>query len=182
MADDEPQLIATDAIEQKILVIRGQKVMLDADLAELYGVETKSLNRAVKRNLQRFPTDFMFQLTNEEVSDLRYQSGTSNNKGRGGRRYLPYVFTEHGVAMLSSVLSSDRAVEINISIMRCFALYRRSAITKELLERELTRVIDVLTDHDEKIKALFMLVDELSQTPVRGDDYSSRNVGFFRDE
>lgn len=182
MADDEPQLIAADTIEQKILVIRGQKVMLDADLAELYGVETKSLNRAVKRNLKRFPADFMFQLTHEEVSRLRYQSGTSKNKGRGGRRYLPYVFTEHGVAMLSSVLGSDRAVEINISIMRCFSLYRRSVITKEVLERELTRVIDVLTDHDEKIKALFLLVDELSLPPVRGDDYSSHKVGFFRDE
>jgi hypothetical protein len=98
-------------IESRILLIRGQKVLLDADLATLYQVETKALNRAVKRNADRFPEDFMFQLTTEETVELlRYQSGTSNEKGRGGRRYRPYVFTEQGIAMLSGVLTSPRAV------------------------------------------------------------------------
>lgn len=102
-------LIPTERIEQAIYFIRGEKVMLDRDLAGLYGVETKVLNRAVKRNLQRFPLDFMFQLTDDEANLLRCQIGTSK-QGRGGRRYLPYVFTEQGVAMLSSVLNSERGV------------------------------------------------------------------------
>ena len=106
------------SIEQQIMLIRGQKVLLDRALAELYGVETKVLLQAVKRNIERFPDDFMFQLTDQEFADLRSQSVTS--KGRGGRRYLPYVFTEQGVAMLSSVLRSKRAVQVNIEIMRAF--------------------------------------------------------------
>ena len=100
-------------IERRIYLIRGQKVMIDSDLADLYRVETKLLNRAVQRNLGRFPEDFMFQLTADERESLRCQFGTSNN-GRGGRRYLPYVFTEHGVVMLSSVLNSERAVQMNV--------------------------------------------------------------------
>src|ERR1700732_1000090 len=108
--------IPAERIERSILLLRGQKVMLDRDLADLYGVETKTLNRAVHRNLDRFPNDFMFQLTLKEFTALRYQFGTS--KGRGGRRYLPRAFTEQGVAMLSSVLNSKRAVRVNIEIMR----------------------------------------------------------------
>lgn len=120
-------LIPSENVERSILLLRGQKVMLDADLAALYGVETKELVRAVKRNLKRFPDDFMFQLTAEEFAALRFQSGTS--KGRGGRRYRPYVFTEHGVAMLSSVLHSERAIQANIVIMRAFARLRAPART-----------------------------------------------------
>ena len=111
------------AIETMIYIIRGQRVMLDSDLAKLYGVETKQLNRQVQRNLKRFPVDFMFQLTENEEENLRCQFGTSSSS-YGGRRYLPYVFTENGVAMLSSVLSSERAVEINISIIRIFTKLR----------------------------------------------------------
>jgi len=107
-------LIPVEIIEKKILLIRGEKVMLDADLAELYGVETFNLNKAVKRNIDRFPEDFMFQLSKEEADSLRFQIGMSKETGRGGRRYLPYVFTEQGVAMLSSVLNSKRAVHVNI--------------------------------------------------------------------
>lgn len=123
------------AIETMIYIIRDQRVMIDSDLAKLYGVETKQLNRQVQRNLKRFPTDFMFQLTEIE-ENLRCQFGTSSST-YGGRRYLPYVFTENGVAMLSSVLSSDRAIEINISIMRIFTKLRsfhalESNITTEL--------------------------------------------------
>ena len=106
-------LILIERIEKSIYLVRGEKVMLDRDLAELYGVETKVLNRAVKRNLQRFPADFMFQLTENEADILRCQIGTSK-KGRGGRRYLPFVFTEQGVAMLSTVLNSETAVLVNI--------------------------------------------------------------------
>jgi hypothetical protein len=114
-----------EVIQQKIFIIRGQKVMLDKDLAELYEVLTKNLNKAVKRNLSRFPIDFMFQLTKEEFEDLRFQIGTSSSE-YGGSRYLPYVFTEHGVAMLSSVLNSERAVQMNIFIIRAFIKMRQS--------------------------------------------------------
>ena len=110
-------------LETRIYTIRGQKVMLDSDLAELYGVETSALNRQVKRNIDRFPVDFMMRLTENEFQALICQIGISNN-GRGGRRKLPYVFTELGVAMLSSVLNSDRAIKINIEIMRAFVNLR----------------------------------------------------------
>ncbi|HJT24201.1 MAG TPA: ORF6N domain-containing protein, partial [bacterium] len=116
------QIISVDTVAKHILVIRGLKVMLDSDLAELYGVKTKELNKAVQRNKARFPGDFMFRLTEKELGLLRFQIGTS--KGRGGRRYLPYVFTQEGVAMLSSVLRSQRAVRVNVQIMRAFVRLR----------------------------------------------------------
>lgn len=115
--------VGLSKIEGMIYLMRGQKVMLDSDLAELYGVETKALNRQVTRNEVRFPEDFMFRLTSEEYESLRCQNGTSND-GRGGRRYLPLVFTEGGVAMLSSVLTSERAALVNISIIRTFIKLR----------------------------------------------------------
>jgi hypothetical protein len=113
------QLVPTEQVERLIHLARGEKVLLDADLAKLYGVETKALNRAVKRNRSRFPQDFMFQPTAEEAAHLRCQIGTSSS-GYGGRRYRPYAFTEQGVAMLSSVLRSERAVQVNVAIMRAF--------------------------------------------------------------
>src|SRR5690349_16801322 len=106
--------VPRERIDQKIFLIRGHKVMLDADLSAMYGVTTFNLNKAVKRNLDRFPEDFMFQLRTEEVTALRFQIGMSKRQGRGGRRYAPYVFTEQGVAMLSSVLRSKRAIQVNI--------------------------------------------------------------------
>ncbi len=122
-------------IQNLIYEIRGQKVMLDSDLAKLYQVLTKNLNKAVKRNIHRFPSDFMFQLTNEEYESLRFQIGTSNIK-RGGRRFMPYVFTEQGVAMLSTVLNSEQAIAINIQIMRTFVQMKRVAIeNKDLADR-----------------------------------------------
>ena len=117
------ELMTVSKIESMIYVIRTQKVMLDSDLATLYDIETKVLNRAVKRNIERFPEDFMFQLTDPEMESLRCQFGTSKD-GRGGRRYNPFVFTENGVAMLSSVLNSERAINVNISIMRIFTKLR----------------------------------------------------------
>ena len=114
--------VPMERVADRILSIRGHRVMFDADLAELYGVPTKRLNEAVRRNAARFPEDFMFQLTAEEAETLRSQFATSN--GRGGRRYIPYAFTEPGVAMLSSVLNSEQAVQVNIAIMRAFVRLR----------------------------------------------------------
>lgn len=138
------------AIESMIYVIRGQRVMLDSDLAKLYGVETKNLNKAVQRNKRRFPDDFMFQLSEIEEESLRFQFGTSK-AGKGGRRYLPYVFTENGIAMLSSVLSSDRAVDINISIMRIFTKLRSFHAFESHL------AID-LKDFKESVNSLFKVI------------------------
>ena len=116
-------LIPVERVERRIFLLRGQKVMLDADLAELYGVKTEVLNQAVKRNQERFPHDFMFRLTAEEAESLRSQIVISK-QGRGGRRYLPYAFTEQGVAMLSGILDSKRAIQVNIAIMRSFIKFR----------------------------------------------------------
>jgi hypothetical protein len=124
-------------IEKIIYVIRGQKVMLDRDLGDLYQIETKKFNQTVKRNLKRFPIDFMFQLTSDENEVLRSQSMTTRIEGHGGRRYLPFVFTEQGVAMLSSVLNSDRAINVNISIMRIFVKLRKVLASDETLVEKL---------------------------------------------
>lgn len=126
MTDDQSKELAVlpEQIQTRIHVVRGQNVMLDSHLAELYGVPTSALNQAVKRNSARFPEDFMFALTDDEAKSLMSQTVISN-AGRGGRRYLPYVFTEQGVAMLSSVLRSERAVAVNIAIMRAFVQMRR---------------------------------------------------------
>lgn len=128
--------VPTEMVRSKIYIIRGQKVLLDSDLAEMYGVETANLNKAVKRNVERFPPDFMFQLSPEETAALRFQIGISK-KGRGGRRYDPYVFTEQGIAMLSSVLNSGRAVQVNIAIMRAFVQMRELATTNRSMAKRL---------------------------------------------
>jgi hypothetical protein len=150
-------------IERHIHIVRGHRVMLDSDLAALYEVQTKMLNRAVSRNRERFPDDFMFQLTGQEAEALRFQIGTSNG-GRGGRRYLPYVFTELGVAMLSSVLNSERAVQMNMLIMRTFVRLREMiAANKDLAarieklesgHRQISSIIEVLVDEIDHMKAL----------------------------
>lgn len=134
--------------------------MLDSDLAELYGVETKALVRAVKRNLDRFPDDFMFQLSAVEFQSLRYHFGTS--KARGGRRYLPYAFTEHGVAMLSSVLRSRRAVHVNIQIMRAFVALRQMLAS----HADLAQRLDALERrYDGQFRVVFRAIRELMETP-----------------
>jgi len=130
------ELIFVETIEQKIYLVRGHKVMLDRDLAEMYEVPTRRLNEQVKRNISRFPSDFMFQLSSEEADNLRSQFATSSS-GHGGRRYLPYVFTEQGVAMLSSVLNSERAVQVNIAIMRTFVKLRQMLASNAELARRL---------------------------------------------
>lgn len=162
-------VVPVERIEQKILVFRGEKVMLDSDLAELYGVETKGLNRAVKRNLERFPEDFMFQLTPDEVEDLRCQFGTS--KGKGGRRYLPYVFTEQGVAMLSGVLHSKRAIAVNIAIMRTFVKLRRMILSQKDLAR---RLDELEKKYDAQFKVVFDAIRKLMEPVERPKD----RIGF----
>lgn len=136
-------LVPRDVIENKIFLIRGKKVMLDKDLAVLYGVETKVLIQSVKRNIRRFPVEFMFQLTNEEMNSLRSQIVTSK---RGGRRYNIYVFTEQGVAMLSSVLKSERAIQVNIQIIKTFVKLRELIISN----KELRRMIEKTEKKNEK--------------------------------
>jgi len=149
------ELVPVEKIEKKIFLIRGLNVMLDRDLAELYGVKTKSLNLAVKRNIDRFPYDFMFQLTKEEFTNLRFQFETSR---WGGIRYLPYVFTEQGVAMLSSILNSKRAIQVNIGIMRVFVNIRKLVSTnKEILNR-LNQLENKVQSHDKKIRTIFEVI------------------------
>jgi hypothetical protein len=151
--------------------------MLDEDLADLYGVETKRLIQQVQRNSKRFPKDFMFQLDKTEIEALRSQIATSND-GRGGRRYAPYVFTEQGVAMLSGVLRSDRAIAVNIAIMRAFVELRRAAFSYAAIEKrleELERETNVkLGQHDEQLSQIFEALRQLISPPSR----PKRRVGF----
>jgi len=165
--------VSAERIERSIYLIRGEKVMLDSDLAELYGVETKILNKAVKRNLERFPKDFMFQLNYQEVARLRFQNGTSKT-GRGGSRYLPYVFTEQGVAMLSGVLTSPRAVKVNVEIMRAFVRLRQLLASHKELARKLEELEWHLRDHDEQIQAIFAAIRQLMVPKVAPD----KRIGF----
>ena len=145
--------VPVQLVARRIYLIRGQRVMLDSDLAELYHVATKRLNEAVRRNANRFPEDFMFQLTEDEAGSLRSQFATSK-EGRGGRRYLPYAFTEHGVAMLSSVLNSESAVQMNILIIRAFIKLREILATNKPLAQRIEQLSATVKDHN----ALFDLV------------------------
>ena len=147
-------------------LIRGQNIMLDSDLAELYGVETKVLKRAVRRNGERFPTDFMFPLNNQEVVRLGCQNGTSKMK-RGGSRYLPYAFTEQGVAMLSGVLTSPRAIRVNIEIMRAFVRLRQLLASHKELAQKLEELERHLKVHDEHIQAIFSAIRQLMAAPEK---------------
>lgn len=166
-------LVPLETIIRQIYVFRGLKVMVDSDLADLYCVETKVFNQAVKRNLARFPADFMFQLTEEEFEALRSQTVTSN-EGRGGRRFLPYVFTEQGVAMLSSVLRSERAIEINIAIMRAFVRLRELLTSNEEIARRLADIERKIDDHDESIRVAFDALRQLMTEP----EPEAKRIGF----
>jgi hypothetical protein len=139
--------VPLETIERRIYLVRGVKVMIDSDLAELYQVETFNLNKAVKRNTERFPGDFMFQLTKKESENLIFQIGISSS-GYGGRRFLPYVFTEQGVAMLSSVLNSKRAVQMNILIMRAFVKLREVLASNKALAERIESLSKTTKDHD----------------------------------
>ena len=164
-------VVPAERVEKAILLVRGQKVILDADLAQLYGVETKQLKRAVRRNISRFPEDFMFQLTKEELDNLRSHFGTSS---WGGTRYLPLAFTEQGVAMLSSVLNSERAIEVNIAIMRAFVKLREMVSTHKKLASKLSELERKIESHDESIQTIFEAIRQLMIQPEK----PGRKIGF----
>ena len=169
----ERLLVPVELIERRIYLIRGQKVMLDSELAGLYQVETKALNRAVQRNRARFPEDFMFRLTPEEAESLRLQIGTSK-AGRGGRRYLPYVFTEHGVAMLSAVLKSQRAVQMSILIVRAFVKMRELLANHKDLAARVEKLESSQKEHGSIIGVLAEEIDEMKRLP----EPPTRRIGF----
>jgi hypothetical protein len=170
LAKSATSIIPVERIQQCIYLVRKQKVMLDKDLAALYGVTTKRLNEQVQRNIDRFPSDFMFQLNDDETRVLRSQIATSK-KGRGGRRYNPYAFTEQGVAMLSSVLRSKRAAQVNIAIMRTFVQLRRILADNALLRRKIEAME---RKYDEKFQLVFAVLQHM----VKVDKKSKKP--FFR--
>lgn len=176
----EPGVVPA-SIQPRILTVRGQKVMLDSDLAELYGVETFNLNKAVKRNTERFPSDFMFQLTPAEHEALRFQSGMIK-RGRGQhRKYAPYVFTEQGVAMLSSVLRGPRAITVNIFIMRAFVKLREVLSTNRDLADRLASVETKVTTHDVAIRGIVEAIEQLVALPAPATDEADapkEGIGF----
>jgi membrane-associated protease RseP (regulator of RpoE activity) len=166
----EQSLVPVEAIVSKILFLRGEKVILDRDLAELYGVETRVLNQAVRRNARRFPKDFMFTLTREEVT--RISQTVTSSKVKYSKRVT--AFTEQGVAMLSSVLNSDRAIEVNVAIMRAFVQLRRMIGSHEELARKLAELEARFSEHDEQIQAIFEAIRQLMAPP----DRPPRKIGF----
>lgn len=167
------ELIPIEIIEKKIFVFRGQKVMLDSDLAQLYDVQTKNLNKAAKRNIERFPEDFMFQLTEDEWKSLRFQIGTSK-EAKGGRRYFPYVFTEHGVLMLSNILNSERAICVSIQIIRVFDKLRKFALNQNQLTERISSLEQAFMNYakdnnkdiEELQKAVSFLLDITKPTKI----------------
>jgi len=180
------------SIQNRIYEIRGERVLLDRDLAALYETETKALNQAVKRNLKRFPPDFMFQLTQEEWTSLRSQLVTSNNSdplrsqlvtleaGRGGTRYLPYVFTEQGVAMLSGILNSEKAINMNIAIMRAFVEVRRIILTHQSdLRLQVQQLKDRLGEHDVQLTQIYDAMENLLDEKAAQRKWEDRErIGF----
>ena len=168
-------ILSDDIVVNKIYIIRNQKVMLDSDLAELYGVETKRLNEQVRRNLDRFPEDFMFQLTEIEWDFLRSQIATSS---WGGRRKLPNLFTEHGVLMLSSVLNSQQAIQVNIQIVRIFTRLRNLLNEHTELKLEIADIKKHLQNHDKNIELVFSYLDKL----IDKENQPRKRIGFKPDD
>jgi len=167
------EIVPIEVIISKIIFVRGEKVLLDRDLAELYGVETKVLKQAVRRNIKRFPDDFMFELTKEEFENWRSQFVTSNSD-KMGLRYRPMVFTEQGVAMLSSVLRSNRAIEVNIAIMRAFVQLRKMISSHKELAHKLSELEQRLEGHDEQIQVVFEAIRQLMAPPKK----PRKKIGF----
>ena len=179
------------SIQNRIYEIRGERVMLDRDLAALYETETKALNLAVKRNIKRFPGDFMFHLNKEEFEDLRFQIETletndhplrlqnETSKGRGGTRYLPYAFTEQGVAMLSGVLNSDKAINMNIAIMRAFVEVRKVLLRQNDLKEQLQQIKERLGEHDVQINQIYDAMENLLDEKAAQRKWAERErIGF----
>lgn len=167
------QLALTASVESRILVLRGHKVILDNDLADLYGESVKRLNQQVKRNQERFPADFMFQLTGEEWESLRLQNATSKD-ARGGRRYAPYAFTEHGAIMAATVLNSERAVEMSVFVVRAFVRLREMLATNEKLASKIDELEQRLDTHDASIQDLLEAIRQL----MLPDPATGRKIGF----
>ncbi len=168
----DKSLVPAERIERSILVIRGQKVIMDADLARLYGAETGVLNRAVKRNHERFPKDFMFQLSEKEYAILKCQSGISSYWG--GRRGLPYAFTEHGAVMAATVLNTPRAIEISVYVVRAFIKLREILATHKELAQKLNELERRLDTHDDAIQKILAALRELMKPPAE----KSKEIGF----
>ena len=178
------------SIQNRIYEVRGERIMLDRDLAYLYGTETKVLNLSVKRNIKRFPKDFMFQLTKEEFESLRFQIETTENnnslrlqietsKGRGGTRYLPYAFTEQGVAMLSGVLNSDKAISMNIAIMRAFIQIKKALLKQSDLKEQLKEIKDRLGEHDVQLNQIYDAMENLLDDKAAQRKWEDRErIGF----
>lgn len=165
-------LVPVEALISKIVLIRGEKVMIDRDLAELYGVQTKVLKQAVRRNIDRFPDDFMFELTRDEHQLLRSQFGILKQGAHS--KYPPMAFTEQGVAMLSSVLNSQRAIEVNIAIMRAFVHLRKMVINRKELARKLKKIEQHLKGHDEQIQAIFEVIKGMLELEAK----PKKKIGF----
>src|SRR6266403_892114 len=165
------RIVNIQLVSRKIFFLRQMYVMLDADLAALYRVTTSHLNRAMQRNRNRFPEDFMFQMNREEIEALRFHIGMSKREGRGGRRYAPYAFTEQGVAMLSSVLRSERAVQVNIAIMRTFVRLREMLTSNEALRR---KIEEMEKRYDTRFQIVFAAIKDMLEAPQK----PKRSIGF----
>lgn len=180
MAKSSPPIVLDPQdIERRIHIVREQRVMLDSDLAKLYGVPTKRLNEQVRRNRDRFPDDFAYQLTLQEFTALKSQIATSKPVGRGGKQKLPWVFTEHGVAMLSSVLGSPQAVQVNIAIMRAFVHMRRISNTPGELVNQLIELARTVQLHDGQIRQIVDVLTQLMEPPAAPP---KRKIGFLPPE
>jgi ORF6N domain len=177
------------SIQNRIYEIRGERVMLDRDLANLYEIETKVLNQAVNRNIKRFPKDFMFQLTKEEFDSLRFQIETLDDnslrsqivtsKGRGGNRYLPYAFTEQGVAMLSGVINSDKAISMNIAIMRAFVAVRQVLLKQNDIKEQLREIKERIGEHDVQLNQIYDAMENLLDEKATQQKWNDRErIGF----
>jgi hypothetical protein len=171
------EIILVDQIEPRIRQVRDQKVILDKDLAELYGVATKRLNEQVRRNIARFPDDFVFQLTADEAESLRSQNATSK-RGRGGQRYKPFAFTEHGAIMAASVLSTPRAIEVSVFVVRAFVRPRQMVATHQQLAKKLAELEQKVVGHDEALRTLVAAIRDLMAPPARP---AGGKFGFARD-
>lgn len=175
-SDYQPAVIPDEVVISKIYLIRNQRVMLDSDLAELYGVETKRLNEQVKRNPERFPEDFMFQLTKSEFDNLKSQIATPS---WGGRRTLPYAFTEHGVLMLSSVLNSKQAIKINIQIMRVYTHIRNMLATNKDILNKFNQLETRIADNDQRIMLIMEYIKQFEKSKQQEAEQQKRpRIGF----
>jgi hypothetical protein len=178
MRGNPTEIVTQERIIKFIMILRGEKVILDSDLAQLYGVETRRLNEQVRRNPDKFPNDFMFQLTKEEFTNLKSQIATSSS-GWGGRRKRPLVFTEHGALQAANVLNSQQANKMSVFIIRAFILLREMALTNEKLSRKVDQLENRVSDHDEILMELIKEIRKLIDTPKPGDQ---RSIGFINSD